>query len=105
MELVTNPIGQVIIGLLVGINLIAFVLMGRDKHKSYNEKVSHRIPEGLIFFWATLFGGVGVYVGMLVFRHKTKKWYFKLGIPLLMLQNAATVYLALDFFLFSQINF
>jgi uncharacterized membrane protein YsdA (DUF1294 family) len=30
---------------------------------------------------------------MLSFRHKTKKWYFQIAIPLLILQNLATLYL------------
>jgi len=68
-------------------------MMGHDKRKSHKEKHVRRLPEGQIFFWATCFGAVGVYVGMLLFRHKTKKWYFKIGIPLLVLQNFAAVYL------------
>lgn len=52
-----------------------------------------RTPEGLLFFMAAAFGSIGVYAGMLTFRHKTKKWYFQLGIPLLILQNLATAYL------------
>jgi len=54
---------------------------------------SERIPEGLLFFMATIFGSVGVYAGMFVFRHKTRKWYFVIGIPLLFMQNFATLYL------------
>jgi uncharacterized membrane protein YsdA (DUF1294 family) len=29
---------------------------------------------------------------MLGFRHKTQKWYFQLGIPLVIFQNLATIY-------------
>ena len=93
MELLNTTVGQILMGVLAVINLVAFFIMGRDKKKSYSEKHIRRIPEGLIFFMATMFGSVGVYLGMLVFRHKTKKWYFKLGIPMLILQNVATVYL------------
>lgn len=92
MELLGTTLGQVVIGFFVVINLLAFFIMGRDKKKSYSEKHIRRIPEGLIFFMATMFGSVGVYLGMLTFRHKTKKWYFKLGIPMLIVQNIATVY-------------
>ena len=52
-----------------------------------------RTPEGLLFFMAAVFGAIGVYAGMFTFRHKTKKWYFLLGIPLLILQNLTTLYL------------
>ncbi len=93
MELLNTIVGQILIGVLVLINFVAFYIIGRDKKKSYSEKHIRRIPEGLIFFMATMFGSVGVYLGMLAFRHKTKKWYFKIGIPMLILQNVATVYL------------
>jgi uncharacterized membrane protein YsdA (DUF1294 family) len=63
-----------------------------DKNKS--RKVgAERISEGLLFFMATVFGSVGVYAGMFAFRHKTRKWYFIVGIPILMVQNISLLYL------------
>lgn len=67
--------------------------MGRDKRLSTRGGLADRTPEGVLFFLAALFGSVGIYAGMQLFRHKTKKWYFQLGIPLLILQNAATAYI------------
>jgi uncharacterized membrane protein YsdA (DUF1294 family) len=64
---------------------------------------TERISEGLLFFLATIFGSVGVYAGMLVFRHKTKKWYFIIGIPLLMIQNIVFLYL-LSMYLSGRVN-
>lgn len=29
-------------------------------------------------------GSIGAIIGMTVFHHKTRKWYFKLGIPLIL---------------------
>ena len=63
-----------------------------DKNKSRNRN-NKRIFECLLFFIATCFGSIGVYIGMFVFRHKTQKWYFIIGIPLLMIQNIALIYL------------
>lgn len=74
------------------INLIAFLMMWSDKIKSAKPGVT-RISEGLLFFLATAFGSLGVYAGMFVFRHKTQKWYFLIGIPLLIIQNTAAIYL------------
>lgn len=68
------------------INLTAFIIMWIDKTKSKKEN-SQRISEGLLFFMAVFFGSLGVYIGMFTFRHKTKKWYFVLGIPLVILEN------------------
>lgn len=84
---------QIFISIFALINLISFFVIANDKARAIRGSNTERIPEGLMFFMATVFGGVGVYVGMLIFRHKTRKWYFKLGIPLLILQNLATLYL------------
>lgn len=84
---------HIIISVLVIINIISLGYMFQDKYRSVNEDNNKRTPEGLIFFLASIFGGVGVYLGMVVFRHKTRKWYFQIGIPLLIIQNIITVYL------------
>lgn len=68
-----------------------------DKLKS-TKLENKRISEGLLFFMATAFGSLGVYAGMFAFRHKTKKWYFLVGIPFLLLQNLAIIYLIYLFF-------
>lgn len=87
---------QVVVGMLVVINIFSFVVMAYDKRQSLQGRNVDRVSEGLIFFMATVFGSVGVYASMLVFRHKTRKWYFHIGIPLLILQNFATLYLLRD---------
>ena len=82
---------QIIIGVFVLINLFSFFIMGRDKRKAIKGKANKRAPEGFLFFLATMFGSVGVFLGMYAFRHKTKKWYFQIGIPMLVLQNVASI--------------
>ena len=74
------------------INLLAFFVMLFDKIKSTKPGVK-RISEGMLFFLATAFGSIGIYAGMFTFRHKNRKWYFIIGIPLLIIQNAALIYL------------
>ena len=88
---------HILIGIFATINLFAFLMMARDKRKSIRGNGKKRTPEGIIFFLAAAFGSIGVYLGMLTFRHKTKKWYFQIGIPLLILQNVATLYLVNTF--------
>lgn len=78
--------------LFVVINILAFFIMLLDKVKSAKPGAK-RISEGMLFFMATVFGSIGVYAGMFVFRHKNRKWYFLIGIPLLIIQNAALIYL------------
>lgn len=67
---------------LVVMNLLAFALMGVDKLKA--KAGAWRIPEKTLFLVTALFGGLGGTLGMLVFRHKTKHWYFKWGFPALL---------------------
>ncbi len=88
---------QLLVGIFVALNILSFFVMVNDKRRSIRGGNTERTPEGLLFFMATIFGAAGVYVGMLTFRHKTKKWYFQLGIPLLILQNLATLYLLKQF--------
>ena len=83
---------DLIIGFLIAINLLSFVFMLFDKIKS-SRPGAQRISEGMMFFLAAIGGSLGVYAGMFVCRHKTRKWYFLIGIPLLMIQNAAAAYL------------
>ena len=64
---------------LLGINLIGFFAMGIDKQKA--RKHRWRIKERTLFMIAFLLGSVGSWIGMYVFRHKTKHWYFVIGMP------------------------
>ncbi len=73
------------------VNAVAFFVMLWDKLRS-RKKDAERISEGMLFFMATVFGSIGVLAGMFTFRHKTRKWYFVLGIPLLIAQNSAFLY-------------
>jgi uncharacterized membrane protein YsdA (DUF1294 family) len=88
----TNILFYLIIVFLV-INLLAFLVMIDDKMKS-RRAGAERISEGKMFFLAAIFGALGVYIGMFTVRHKTRKWYFLIGIPLLFLENISTLYLA-----------
>ncbi|PLX27989.1 DUF1294 domain-containing protein [Candidatus Parcubacteria bacterium] len=87
----------IIIIFFLGINLISFLIMMIDKIKASSQD-SERISEGMMFFLATIFGSLGVYAGMFAFRHKTRKWYFLIGIPMLILQNCAILYLVYKIF-------
>ncbi|MBY0309791.1 DUF1294 domain-containing protein [Patescibacteria group bacterium] len=83
---------QLLIGLVAAINIVAFIIMANDKRRSMRGGNPERISEGVLFFMAAAFGAIGVYTGMLLLRHKTRKWYFQLGLPLVILQNLASLY-------------
>ena len=81
---------------LLLINLVGFFAMGIDKYKAKKNK--WRIPEAVLFLFAFLWGSIGTTLGMHVFRHKTRHWYFKFGMPLiLILQIALITYLGIQF--------
>ena len=83
---------MLLVGLVV-MNLLAFALMGVDKLKA--KKGAWRIPEKTLFLVTALFGGLGGTLGMTVFRHKTKHWYFKLGFPALLVVQAVLLVVVL----------
>ena len=60
-------------------SIIGFVFMGVDKAKA--KKGAWRISEKTLLGIAFLGGGAGVWLGMELFRHKTKHLHFKLGVP------------------------
>ena len=64
---------------LVLINAVGFVLMGVDKKRAI--RGAWRISEATLFLTAFLGGALGCTLGMRHFRHKTKHWYFKYGMP------------------------
>ncbi len=74
---------------LIFINVLAFALMGIDKRKA--RKHLWRIPEKTLFLPAILGGSVGAWAGMYIFHHKTKHWYFVVGMPLIFLVQAGAV--------------
>lgn len=81
---------------LILINLIGFLLMGRDKAKAI--KGDFRISEKNLFMLAIVFGSAGILIGMYTFRHKTKHITFKIGIPTLLILNIICIYIFLHFF-------
>ena len=67
------------------INVITLFIMWFDKHEA---KIGDwRVPERTLFLLVLLGGGIGGIAGMYVFRHKTRKWYFKIGFPAILIMQ------------------
>ena len=75
------------------LSLLAFGLMGIDKRRA--RRGAWRVPERSFFLLALLGGAPGAIAGMWFFRHKTRHWYFKLGLPLILLIQAVVLGLIL----------
>lgn len=79
---------------LVVINLIGFAMMGIDKRKA--KKRAYRIPESNLFTIAIFGGSIGSILGMQLFRHKTRHWYFVYGMPAILIIQIIIVLLILN---------
>ena len=83
---------RILILYIIAVNTIAFVLYGIDKGRARQGK--WRIPEKTLLGIAIIGGSIGAFAGMHIFHHKTKHWYFRYGMPVIILvQIAAVVYL------------
>lgn len=74
---------------LLLINLAGFVMMGIDKNRA--KRGAWRIPEKTLFTCALLGGSLGTTLGMSTFRHKTRHWYFKYGMPLILVVQVVLI--------------
>lgn len=68
---------------LAAANLLGLILMGADKSRA--RRGAWRIPEKTFFILAVLGGSVGCWLGMYLFHHKTRHWYFVVGMPLILI--------------------
>lgn len=65
---------KVYILFLLVMSLIALALYGLDKRKA--KKGAYRIKESVLLSFSFFGGAIGGSLGMLLFHHKTKHWYF-----------------------------
>ena len=77
---------------IIIVNIAAFCLYGIDKSAAIKQK--QRIPNRVLLLIAVFGGSLGALAGMYTFRHKTKKWYYTITVPvLLVIQITAAVLL------------
>ena len=74
---------------LIIINIITFAVFGIDKKKAIDGKF--RISELTLFVLSLLGGSLGGLIAMHKFHHKTRKWYFKFGIPMILIAWIALI--------------
>lgn len=70
----------VILSYLLAVNLVAFVLYGIDKRRAVRNEF--RIRERVLLWMARLGGGIGSWLGIKIFHHKTKHTRFRIIVPL-----------------------
>lgn len=82
---------------LAAISLISVIVTCYDKIAA-KKLPKHRTREKTLFLLSALGGSVAMFVTMQMIRHKTKHRSFMIGIPMIMVAQAALVY-AIFYFL------
>ena len=86
---------NVLICYFVLLNFISFLFMASDKRRA--KKGTWRIAEKTLLGLAVFGGSIGIYIGMHLLRHKTRKPLFRFGVPIILLLQillaAAVVFL------------
>ncbi len=83
--------------ILAVLNLFSFALMAYDKRCAKAGK--WRVPEKMLFLATACFGGLGGVLGMILCRHKTKHWYFKVFFPVLLAVQVVLLIVGYNMFL------
>ena len=79
-----------IVGYFVIVNIVGFAMMGIDKKRAI--RGAWRISEASLFLVALIGGSIGSILGMNTFRHKTKHWYFKYGMPAILILQLSLLF-------------
>ena len=72
------------------INIITFAIYGIDKYNAVHHKFRIRIVT--LLFLAVIGGSIGALLAMYIFRHKTKKWYFTVVVPLILIAQVIVLF-------------
>ena len=75
----------IVMGVVIVMNVVSFALMGIDKRRA--QRGAWRISEKVLFLATACFGGLGGVMGMRLFHHKTKHWYFRVFFPVLLVSQ------------------
>ena len=83
---------------LAVVNILTFIVFGVDKMNAKSNRQRVRIVTllGLAFIG----GSVGALIGMYGFHHKTKKAYFTVGVPLILLMQVVVLFYVMNMGIF-----
>lgn len=76
-----TTITLIVLAYLAIMTIVGLVIMKVDKVRA--QKQAWRVKEATLFLVSLIGGSLGTWAGMYVFRHKTKHWYFVIGMPLI----------------------
>ena len=79
------------------ISVLSVLVCIYDKVIAKSGRVKLRIPEKSLFVWSAAGGSVALLATMLLIRHKTKHPSFMVGIPVIVVLQAALIWALLHF--------
>ena len=79
---------KILLGYLAVISVISIIVCIYDKFAS-KHMTKHRTREATLLLLSAIGGSVAMFITMLLIRHKTKHVKFMLGIPAIMVVQAA----------------
>lgn len=85
-----STIQKIAIAYAIIANIVGLSVMGIDKRRAIRHQ--WRIPEKTLFLVSILGGSIGTWAGMYLFRHKTKHWYFVIGMPFILIVQLVLYY-------------
>lgn len=74
---------------IIAINIVGVFIMAWDKMKARGD--GWRVSEKNLLLIAIVGGSVGIYLGLKVFRHKTRHYKFSVGVPIIFFIQAGIV--------------
>lgn len=86
---------QIALAVIALLNVFAFILYYVDKQRAM--KHQYRIPEKTLLLSAFALGGIGAWISMSKFRHKTQHLTFKISVPIAALITVAAVFCVLSY--------
>lgn len=90
-----NSLVYVLLIYLSAINFFAVIVTVYDKRSAVRHR--RRIRESTLLLISVLGGALGMYLTMLLIRHKTRHIKFMLGIPLILLAEIFVIYDMVNF--------
>ena len=101
MEFIQNNLVlSIFLAYIAIMSIISIVVCIYDKKISKKNRVELRTPEKTLLLLSALGGSVAMYITMLIIRHKTKHFKFMVGIPVIMVLQAALIFVLFHFGIF-----
>ena len=77
------------------INIVTFFVYFADKRRA--QRSEWRIPEATLLILSFCGGGLGAFLAMQLFHHKTRKWKFRILVPVFMIVQIVLLVVAVSY--------